>query len=255
MTEIHIPSLAGHKIPATLNGEPEEVLCILCHGIFVDRNENGRFERLAQRLADGGIASLRVDLSGHGSSEVPSVDASVTTMSSEISDAVRFAVTSYPKAKICLVLSSFSGALFSLSNTVLDHSGVNKFVFLNPVLDFEDVFVNPSKDEMSELFSARNIEECLNTGSFSPVPHFTMSRSFYLELAAINVARLYSQFNFEHLVIHGDADELVDYENTKRICETNASCHFETIPNAAHAFTDASHEMIAHRLLIDWIEK
>ena len=42
---------------------------VLVHGGGVTRDESGFFTRLAEGLAEAGVASLRFDLRGHGESE------------------------------------------------------------------------------------------------------------------------------------------------------------------------------------------
>ena len=69
--ETEFRSLDGIRLRGTLV-IPSEVSAnptVLVHGGGVTRHEGGFFTRLASRLAEGGIPSLRFDFRGHGESE------------------------------------------------------------------------------------------------------------------------------------------------------------------------------------------
>jgi pimeloyl-ACP methyl ester carboxylesterase len=64
------PHPHGLRLSGTLvlpNGAGQAT--VLVHGGGLTREEGGFFARLAVRLGDAGIASLRFDLRGHGESE------------------------------------------------------------------------------------------------------------------------------------------------------------------------------------------
>jgi len=63
----------GHAIPGTLrHAGARAPAVLLCHGLGSHRDEvGGLFARLANELASLGVASLRIDLPGHGAHPLP----------------------------------------------------------------------------------------------------------------------------------------------------------------------------------------
>jgi len=251
---ILVPTLEGTHIPATLVAEEKlgSRACILSHGIFVSRSENGRFDRLGQRLSFAGVPNIRFDLSGHGESETPSIRSTVAGMADEIAY-VYGTLRAQGASEIDIVASSFSGALLSILMATKSELAFSKVIFLNPVLDFDNVFLSPEMPEMAELFSPERISGALKTGAFYPVPHFCMSRAFLLEMMSIDLPRLYASIEQAHLVLHGASDELVSIQRTRQIVKRNGNSTWIEVAGAKHAFNTAEHEEIAHRHVIDWL--
>ncbi|EHM94773.1 hypothetical protein HMPREF0975_01138 [Actinomyces sp. oral taxon 849 str. F0330] len=238
MEQLAIPS-GNYHIPATLDNVSSRIL-VLSHGIFVDRKENGRFERLSVQLKSRGISSLAIDLPGHGKNPIPSMQANVSNMTWSLIDTVNWAAQHYES--VGLVASSFSGALASLAWPLIRESINDLLIFLNPVLDFDSTFVNPLCSEMGSLFNTSTFQQARDQGYFQPVQHFTMSRDTLLDFRTISVSTAYSQISYPHTIFHGDADELVPFSVTKNIAVTNPFCDWRTISGGVHAFTQSGHE-------------
>lgn len=240
------------QVPATY--EPADGaghLIVLSHGIFVTRSENGRFDRLADKLLKLGIASVRPDLAGHGESQVASRQTTVSSMALDLEDVINWAARTHNEVSV--IASSFSGALFSLIQAYGLLPSLRGIVMLNPVLDFTNVFVRAEKPEMSETFSDERQLKAKTSGHFWPTGDFEMSRDFLLDLAAMDVERAYLKLQQRHLVIHGTSDELVSYERTKEIVTGNAAATFKSIADGVHAFTQSGHEAEAMDIAVDWL--
>jgi len=252
--EMRIPRLDDRFIPATFlkTEEHPKRVCILSHGIFVTRSENGRFDRFAKTLANNDISNIRFDLSGHGNSEIPSVQSTVASMTDDIAFIYHY-LRNIGVQSIDIVASSFSGALLSLLCGNKHSPSFSKVVFLNPVLDFNNVFIEAEMSEMAEIFSTNNISSAFQIGSFFPVPHFQMSRGLIVELMSIDVPKYYKKFNMPHLVIHGTADELVSYENTKRIVSMNRWATWKDVEGSKHAFNTEKTESEAYKTTLNWL--
>ena len=253
-SEVRIPRLDGRFVPATLRevGHPLKRVCILVHGIFVTRSENGRFDRFAESLANHGISNIRIDLSGHGTSEISSLESTVASMTDDIAYTYQY-LRHLDVQFIDIVASSFAGALLSLLCGNKQGPNFSKVIFLNPVLDFNNVFIEAEMPEMADMFSAENISSAFQTGSFFPVPHFQMSRGFLIELMNIDVPKAYNKFVTPHLVLHGTADELVSYEHTRRIVSSNRWATWKYVKGAKHAFNTEQTEAEAYKAALDWL--
>ena len=101
--ELQIPS-RGIEIPATVVtpvGKKHErfPLVVIHHGHGGGRNENGGLARVADALAQAGIASIRFDFAGAGDSTEPFTKLSYTTMLADSNAALVWAVRNLPIEK------------------------------------------------------------------------------------------------------------------------------------------------------------
>lgn len=249
-----IKSSYGHIIPSTyvnIEKSPSRI-CLLLHGLFTDKDEKGRFTRLAKKLQDHNISSIRIDLSGHGKNPIDSKSTSIARMIGDIFDTIKMLHENGIK-QIDVIASSFSGALLSVLLATKPSLKINSIVYLNPVLDFNSVFIHAECFEMAEIFTTENINHAWTKGYFEPVDGFNMSREFIIDLSSINVPVAYNSISKPHLVIHGTKDELVSFSTAKDIVSKNAAAKWLEIEGAVHAFMDTNHENLAHHKTIEWI--
>ncbi|WP_278258420.1 alpha/beta hydrolase [Nocardioides convexus] len=166
---VDIPSPRGGPIRARVVDAGAR-LWVLSHGIFVDKSENGRFERLAPLLEGAGISSAAFDLPGHGQSATPSSEANVEAMVWSLVDVLRWARGR--SESVGLVSSSFSGAVTSLAWPLIRDLVNDQLVMINPVLRFDDTFVKPTQPEMAAMFNDSTFEQASRLGSLPTGPAF-----------------------------------------------------------------------------------
>lgn len=99
-TELQLESRAT-EIPATAVvpvGEADEVfpLVVIHHGHGGGRNENGGLARVAEALAESGIASIRMDFAGAGDSQEAFTELSYTSMLADSDAALDYALSDMP---------------------------------------------------------------------------------------------------------------------------------------------------------------
>lgn len=87
----------GIEIPATFvlpaaDAGDAVPLVVLAHGHGGTRDESGAFTRVAQALAENGIASIRVDFSGCGESDEPFTENFLTNMLADVHASREFAI-------------------------------------------------------------------------------------------------------------------------------------------------------------------
>lgn len=234
-----IATLSG-PVPTVQTELTAQHIVVLSHGIFVDSDENGRFARLAALLNERGLGTIAPDLPGHGSSPIASRDTTVSGMALTLRDVLGWAFEHC--RMVSLVASSFSGALLSLIYDEPLGARLSQLVMLNPVLDFDNVFLHAAMPEMAESFSADGFAELATTGLFRPVPQFDMNREFVFELQHFDVPTAYLGVAKPHLVLHGTSDELVSYSRATEIISANPAAEFVAIPGGVHAFSQSGHE-------------
>src|SRR3954466_9811201 len=112
-TETTVRTPDGLNLVGTLvqpDGQPRHA-AVLVHGGGVTRHEAGFFTRLAAGLAEGGVASLRFDLPGHGESEGRQEELSLAGVLNAIRAARARLCRETNLASASLVAASFSGGL------------------------------------------------------------------------------------------------------------------------------------------------
>jgi alpha-beta hydrolase superfamily lysophospholipase len=75
------------SVPVTTEGTDRSHVVVLSF----DRNEDGRFPRLAAWLRAAGFTTIAPDLPGHGASHISSRDATVAQMASTLQDVIMWA--------------------------------------------------------------------------------------------------------------------------------------------------------------------
>ena len=118
--DVTIPGVRGGipatvQMPAKLARAGEVPLVVLCHGFTGDRTANGHFPTLAAKLAELGIATVRMDFAGCGSSTEPYTEYSLASMTDDVNSAIAFFQGEYGvDGAIGLVGHSMGGRLVSL---------------------------------------------------------------------------------------------------------------------------------------------
>lgn len=118
--DVTIPGVRGGipatvQMPAKLARAGEVPLVVLCHGFTGDRTANGHFPTLAAKLAELGIATVRMDFAGCGSSTEPYTEYSLASMTDDVNSAIAFLQSEYGvDGAIGLVGHSMGGRLVSL---------------------------------------------------------------------------------------------------------------------------------------------
>jgi dienelactone hydrolase len=138
-TDVTIPS-RGVSVPATWvvpEREPGKAvpLVILIHGHGGTRHEAGGFTRLAERLADAGYASIRLDFPGCGDSTEPFHENNLTNMLADIRAARGWALENarIDERRLGLVGFSMGGRLAAMLSR--DAADIDTMVLWAPAVE------------------------------------------------------------------------------------------------------------------------
>jgi hypothetical protein len=141
MTKRHVTTIAtldGLRLSATLV-EPEQATdraVVLVHGGGVTREEGGFFTRLADGLAEAGVASLRFDLRGHGESEGKIEDLTLAAVLNDIRVAIAQAREVTGAGSVSLLGASFGGGICAYY-TAKRPTEMDRLVLLNPQFNYK----------------------------------------------------------------------------------------------------------------------
>lgn len=223
---------------------------VLCHGITVDKDENGKFVSMADMLCSSGFRVVRFDFRGHGESLCSSEKMTIT---GELKDLESVAAHSLKKHKNIGLLCVSFGAGAGIRYTILNQSKVISLVLWNPVLDYEKTFLKPILPWGKSFFNSEGYRS-LNEKGYIPLPdtNFNIGKDLVEEFKSIAPYKELSSVKCPTLTIHGTADTKVPYEISKEYGVPNPSSEFISV-DAKHGFGDEK-EFVYNKTL-KWFKK
>lgn len=207
---------------------------VLVHGITGDKEEHGKYERLADDLKSHNLASLRFSFRGHGRSEKGQLGVSIGGEISDLFAALTFART--VRTPVSVVAYSF-GAVSTLS-IAMTTSLIERLVLWSPVLDLRDTFLEPTSEWGRQYYGRRLISEAMNDGYLNVHGDFKLPAPLFVEMENYNMKPAVQALTVPTLVIHGTDDECVSFDIAKRAAASNANVTFLAAIGSDHGFDD-----------------
>ncbi|WP_256391948.1 alpha/beta hydrolase [Natronoarchaeum rubrum] len=238
---------------------PTKGAVLLAHGLAQDMDEGGMFVRLADRLTEAGFDAVRFTYRGHGDSDGDPSGVTVAGERLDFETAFEYVTAECP-GPYFVVAKSFGAVSTCLS---LDRFGddLSGVVLWNPVLDVDGTFLDPTLPWGVRNFTGEQLAELRATGTLSVDGRFEIGRVLYDELRRYDPDDRLGESSLPALVIHGDADEIVPYEDARRVAMQHGA-DFHTIEGAGHGFVtpgeptpgrDADREQ--DRRTVAWIDE
>ncbi|MDO4176091.1 MAG: alpha/beta fold hydrolase [Bacillota bacterium] len=216
--------------------DPKKVVCIV-HGIG---EYGGRYDRVAMKFAEAGIATLSMDLRGHGDSINPKGHcAPRKNVLADISDLILYAQKKYPGKDIILYGHSMGGNLTFDYRSRGDFNNVpSKYLISAPWVRL----VNPVKGATYALAKAMS-KIAPSMGTSSTVDEATLGHpdsvkpykanpmvhdriSFLCAVEGIDIGKALEDGVHESngrsadiptMIMHGTADKICDIEGTRKV--------------------------------------
>lgn len=249
-----VSSPDGHEIPVLLNHSnlSSDSIAVITHGIFTDKREKGRFDRLTERLSTRGINSLRFDFRGHGESLFPTEK---FTISGALTDYISILnwVENNNFKKIVTIGSSFGGSIILLEKLLPNSKDIICTVLINPVVDYSKTFINPILEWGKEILNIEKIKKAQRLGSVLLTNKFNCSIDFINQLCIIKPGEGFKYFKNSVLVLHGDKDDKVPLESIKLFADRYNIIKLKIVKGGGHAFKDPLLEKYVHKEIIDWV--
>jgi hypothetical protein len=215
---------------------------LLVHGIFGEGTEDGRFTRLAGRLAAEGLSSVQFDYSGHGHHSFESRRFTIASALADYCFVTDWIVEQRLRGPFFIVASSFGASLTLLYLRLQEARAPSKLILLNPVTDYVATFLKPQGQQMQERFRPSAFEDLRARGEADLGDGFIGTLPLILEFELYRPAETFPMLSCPTLVLHGDADTAVPYDVTKRDALRSPAVEFETIHGADHAFVEPHEE-------------
>jgi uncharacterized protein len=194
--------------------QPTDRAVVLVHGGGVTRDEAGFFVRLADGLAEAGVASLRFDLRGHGESEGRQEDLTLSAILNDIDTALDHVRIATDATMVSLLAVSFAGgiaAYFAAERPdVLD-----RLVLGNPLLNYKKRFVDDKPYWSDDQINDEAAKELADQGFVAHSPTFKLGRPLLNEVFWLQPHTVLDQISTPTLLIHGTKDTFIPIESSR----------------------------------------
>jgi alpha-beta hydrolase superfamily lysophospholipase len=227
----------------------------MCHGIFSEKNEDGRYTRLASLLSAAGYSSWRFDFLGHGESRASTESFTVAAALADFLIVAAAHRSAFPAVPRSVVASSFGGSIVLLAALAghLAELAYDRLVLLNPVTDYRSSFLEPFGAQLQEVFTPEALSSIRHTGSAEVKPGFVFGLPALLEFELLSPAAGFTHIDIPTLILHGDQDTAVSHDIVKRDSAVSPVTRFVTIPGASHSFVEPEAEERTFRLISEFL--
>jgi pimeloyl-ACP methyl ester carboxylesterase len=253
MRTMKINIARGNRNISVIQASPADTTksaVIMLHGIFSEKTEDGRYNRLAAKLATAGLASWRFDFTGHGDDLLNSRDFSVAAALADFSIVAERHRLANPQVPCSVVASSFGGSIVLLAAAAgrLSELNFERYVLLNPVTNYINSFLEPFGAQMKDVFKPSVLEKIRSTGEAEIQPRFILSLPTLYEFKLLKPADGFSNLEASTLVLHGDRDTAVCHDTVRADSTSSDLVDFRTVRDATHAFTEPHAERLTFDL-------
>ena len=223
----------GNKVCGVLSnptGDKNKPIIILCHGGFPANKGARHVVRIAEILNKKGISVFRFDFFGHGESEGKFEDITISMAVDDVLSSIKF-LKKLGYSKIGLTGSSFGGIVALVAASKIDNLLV--LALKSPVSNYEDL----------ELLirGKKEIEEWKKKGyapyEVRPGENTRLNYTFFEDFKNNNGYEAAKKINIPTLIVHGDKDESVPVEQSKKTAKIIKNCRLEIIKGADHGYS------------------
>jgi alpha/beta superfamily hydrolase len=228
-------------------------LVVQAHGITADLDEGGMFARLADRLADHGLVSVRFSFRAHGCSGGRSEELTVAGEVQDLTAVVTAATARDPGLPLFVVAASFGAVPTLLAQEFLTTKGLNAMVLWNPVLDLRRTFLEPELPWGLANFNPAAFAMLRDGGYLDIDGAYRLGAPIFEEFEVLDPRSAFVAGGVQALVVHGDHDTYVSYDVARLACAERPDCEFHTVAGSDHGFDSREREDEAIAVTVGWL--
>ena len=233
-----------------------EKCIILCHGITVNKDEDGVFIDLASELAIRDFAAFRFDFRGHGESEGDSLAMTPMGETQDIEAAIEF-LKKEGYTQFGIVGASFGGGVTALY-AGMHPDAFKAIVLFNPLIDYAPL-IDPllSSSQWYKKFWGTHATSAIAKDGFVAIGSrkFKIGKDLLDEITYLKPWQSLDLIHIPLLFIHGDKDTYVPYEDSVKYAKMFEK-ELKIIDGAQHGFHDNyKHEEQANEATVEFFLK
>ncbi len=215
----------------------EMPLVVMSHGFVGDREGCANFEPLAKKLAESGIASIRIDFPGNGESQEDYTAYDLTNMSDDLDSTIAFMKEKYSIGKIGMVGHSMGGRITSL--------------YIDDKVDVAALWAPAANDGLSGLYDfmggEKAVQEMYNEAKQKGQSTFTLwgepyvdcSLRFFEENEKSRPLENIGKYQGHLMIAIDEFDDYVSKETTNAVIQSATDIRVIHVKNADHVFDAA----------------
>ncbi len=219
--------------------EPKHAVLML-HGEGSTREQGGFYTRLATELGDLGVASLRVDLPGHGDSEGVQEELSLSGLLNLIGSALAYLRDHAGSAAVTLLATGFTGGV-AAGYAARKGPEVDRLVLVNPLIDYQEHFAGAHPSWAADLGAE---------GRLRISPTFAVGRAMLNEVFWLQPRSALGAIAAPTLIVHGAGRTDVAVESS-RAADATLTCAHRLVEIGAPQ--DAHWQAPTIRIATEWI--
>ncbi|BBA96049.1 putative hydrolase [Actinacidiphila reveromycinica] len=236
--EVTVRTLDGQQLAGTLT-QPREATSravVLVHGGGVTREEGGFFTRLADGLADAGVASLRFDLRGHGASDGRQEELTLSTILNDLRVVLAHLRQATGARKISLLGTSFTGGVCAYY-AAKQPDEIARLVLFNPQLNYKQRTIDNRPFWVGDCLIDEAATQLTEQGYLSHSPTLKHGRAIYNEVFWLRPHEALGEVQAPTLIVHGTKDTFVSIAASRAaVSQFGGPCRLVEIEGAQHGF-------------------
>lgn len=227
---------------------------VLCHGITSDKDEDGIFIELTEKLIAKGFAVFRFDFRGHGESGGRSTDMTITGEQADV-DAAVTVVEEKGYKELGLLGASFAGGAVSIY-TAANSKRIKVLVLWNALIDYA-IRVTPTTQWGKRYLGQPAIDRANRLG-YTEIGSsmFRVGKKLMDQMAVLEPWKALVDLETPVLFVHGNKDTYIDYHDSVKYSLLMKNAQLEIIRGAEHGFHDnEQHAKQAYDVTVDFFTK
>lgn len=248
--KLYFQNSKGNKLCGVLsdpNPEKHLPVVVLCHG-FASNKDRPTYIKLQGLFNDRSIATFRFDFYGTNESAGKFEDITLSEAVDDTLNAIQFLQTK-GYVSFGLIGSSFGGMTSLL--TAANSKDLKVLALRAPVTDYLEKIIAKISNE--EIAAWKNNGFILYHQSDGNKPR--VNYSFFLDAEKADGKAAARKIGIPTIIVHGDADQSVPIEQSRKTATLIKNCRLEIIKGADHRFTKPEDNERCMDLIVEFVAK